>query len=349
MPGAASLDEFLAIAARVDPLRAPVAALVREIAAAGIALAAEIAAPRDAAPYDAAADGPASRNRDGDVQKPLDLLANEMFLAAARRAPVAAVASEELADPLVLDAQAPLALAIDPLDGSSNIETNLAVGTIFSIRPAGVDAPCSAFASSGEEQLAAGFLLYGPQTALVLTLGAGTRIFVLDRAARTFRALGRTARIPERTAEYAINASNYRFWHDPVRAYVDDLVQGADGPRGTDFNMRWIASLVAEVYRILLRGGIFLYPADQRPGYECGRLRLLYEAHPIAFLVEQAGGAATDGVHRILDLAPATIHQRVPLVFGSADKVARLARYHSWTQPFAERAPLFGRRGLLRA
>lgn len=342
MPGAASLDEYLDIAARIDPRRAPAARLIHEIAAAGISLAARIASAQSlAAPA-------ATRNADGDLQKPLDLFANEIFIAAAQRAAVAAVASEELDAVLILDPAAPLALAIDPLDGSSNIDTNISVGTIFGILPACADDPARAFTQKGADQLAAGFLIYGPQTALVLTLGAGTRIFVLERETGQFMVLGRTIRVAERTPEYAINASNYRFWHDPVRAFIDDCVQGEEGPRGTNFNMRWIASLVAEVYRILIRGGIFLYPADQRPGYEQGRLRLLYEANPIAFLIEQAGGAATDGVNRILEIAPQSVHQRIPLVFGSADKVARVARYHSWSQPFSERAPLFGKRGLLR-
>jgi fructose-1,6-bisphosphatase I len=291
-----------------------------------------------------------TENADGDVQKKIDILANEIFIDSLRRSPVAAVLSEELSRPLVLDPAAPLAVAIDPLDGSSNIDTAISVGTIFSILPAAVEAtqPEEHFLRPGHEQVAAGFVIYGPQTSLVLTFGAGVHIFTLDRKTDVFRlAVGRVS-IPQDSVEYAINASNYRHWGDSVRAYVDDCVTGTEGPLERNHNMRWIASLVAEAYRILARGGVFLYPADQRSGYVSGRLRLIYEANPISLLIEQAGGAATDTVQRILDRRPADLHMRTPFVFGSFDLVHRIVRYHTDPQFSAERAPLFGRRGLMR-
>jgi fructose-1,6-bisphosphatase I len=207
----------------------------------------------------------------------------------------------------------------------------------------------AAFLRPGTAQLAAGFVVYGPQTALVLTLRAGTHVFTLDRRTNTFVLTRADVRIPAGRREYAINASNYRHWDEPVRAYVDDCIAGADGPRGTDFNMRWIASLVAEAFRILARGGIFLYPSDARPGYERGWLRLVYEANPLALVVEEAGGAATDGENRILEISPTALHQRVPLVFGCRHKVERVAEYYAGRLPSpGERSPLFGRRGLFR-
>jgi fructose-1,6-bisphosphatase I len=291
-------------------------------------------------------------NVGGDQQKELDVRADALFLAGLEDAPVAAYGSEEHTAAVALREGAPLAVAIDPLDGSSNIDTNVSIGTIFSILPApgGDKQPAdAAFRQPGRNQLAAGFVIYGPQTALVLTLGQGSHIFTLDRNSGDFLLTRADIRIPTGKREYAINASNYRHWEEPVKAYVDDCISGAEGPRGENFNMRWIASLVAEAFRIFARGGIFLYPRDDRPGYQHGRLRLVYEANPIAFLAEQAGGAATDGEHRILDLVPDDLHQRVPLVFGSRDKVEVVARYHSDPHSIGARSPLFGRRGLFRA
>jgi fructose-1,6-bisphosphatase I len=197
-------------------------------------------------------------------------------------------------------------------------------------------------------QVAAGFVIYGPQTSIVFALGSGqAQIFTLDRRAGRFYQAISAPVIERESAEYAINASNYRHWEAPVRAFIDDCEQGAEGPLKRDHNMRWTGSLVADTYRILLRGGIFLYPGDQRAGYNHGRLRLLYEANPIALIVERAAGIATDGVHPILDIVPSAIHARVPLVFGSAGPVELVARYHSDPQ-FSVRAPLFGKRGLMR-
>jgi fructose-1,6-bisphosphatase I len=287
----------------------------------------------------------------GDIQKELDVLANDVLLEHLGRAPVAAMASEESEAPEVLDSRAPLLVAIDPLDGSSNIDTNVSVGTIFSVLPGArecLPGDPEAFLQSGSRQLAAGYALYGPQTAFVLTLGSGTHIFTLDRGHGEFRLTATHVKVPPATREFAINASNHRYWDEPIRIYVDDCLKGADGPRGVDFNMRWIASMVAEAHRVLARGGIYMYPADVREGYHRGRLRLIYEANPIGFLIEQAGGGASTGRERILDLRPQALHQRVPLLFGSLDEVERLDRYHIEPYPIGERSPLFGRRGLFR-
>ncbi|MDH3662854.1 MAG: class 1 fructose-bisphosphatase [Alphaproteobacteria bacterium] len=292
---------------------------------------------------------------EGDAQKALDVQANELFLDGLQTTPVAVLGSEENDEPICLNKGAPFAIAIDPLDGSSNVDTNISVGTIFSIMPtattismAAADRSCplEALLQPGSRQVAAGFFVYGPQTVLVLTVGEGTQIFTLDRASDRFLLTHERVVIPDESSEYAINASNCRHWNQPIRSYINDCVAGADGPRGKDFNMRWLASVVAEAFRILMRGGIYLYPGDARPGYAQGRLRLVYEANPIACLIEQAGGAATDGEHRILDLTPDRLHQRVPLVFGSSSKVDRVARYHVEPPAASETSPLFGDRGL---
>jgi fructose-1,6-bisphosphatase I len=243
-----------------------------------------------------------------------------------------------------------LVVAIDPLDGCSNIDTAVSGGTIFSILPAAVKAtrPEEHFLRPGREQIAAGFFIYGPQTSLALTFGDGVHIFTLDRDTGVFRLAIPKVSIPQDSAEYAIDASNYRHWGDSVRAYVDDCVTGLEGPLAQDYTMRWVASLVAEAFRILARGGVFLYPADERRGYVAGRHLLIYEANPISFLIEQAGGAATDTEQRILDLRPTELHARTPFVFGSCNVVHRIVRYHTDPQFSAERAPLFTRRGLLR-
>ena len=261
---------------------------------------------------------------------------------------VACYASEELPGPVTVNPQSDIAVAVDPLDGSSNIDTNVSIGTIFSVMPGrgGADAT---FAQSGSNQLAAGFFIYGPQLALVLTTGSGTRVYVFSRRLGTFVEAYESIAIPRSAREFAINASNYRHWSEAVRLYVDDCLAGSEGPRGEDFNMRWIASLVADTYRILMRGGVFLYPADGRRGYANGRLRLVYEANPIAMLVEQAGGAATDGVTRILEIEATDLHQRVPFVFGSSREVETIGRYHSDPSSISDRHPLFATRGLFRA
>jgi fructose-1,6-bisphosphatase I len=261
--------------------------------------------------------------------------------------PVAAILSEESALPEILNPLAPLCVAIDPLDGSANLENNISVGTIFSIRPRGNDV-LSTFFEPGTAQCAAGFVVYGPQTTLVLALNARVDIFILDRRARQFLLIARGVRVAPDTPEFAINASNRRHWHGPIRTYIDECLAGTNGGGEADFNMRWIGSLVAESLRILVRGGVFLYPADARPGYREGRLRLLYEAHPMALVMEWAGGAATTGRRRILELGARTPHQRVPLIMGSLRGVRDVAAIHEGIEPMFDNsdAPLFARRGL---
>ena len=253
--------------------------------------------------------------------------------------------------PVELDPHAPLIVALDPLDGSSNIETNVSIGTIFSLLPTppGGGAEPAAFLRRGHDQVAAGYVLYGPQTALVLTVGAGTDIFTLDPASGAFVLTNPQVQVPPVSDEFAVNASNARHWSGEVRRWFDDCIAGAEGPRGRNFNMRWIASMVAEAHRILVRGGVYVYPGDAREGYRSGRLRLVYEANPIAMLMEQAGGGASTGRERILDRVPRMLHERVPLIFGSREEVARIERHHIEPHPNGEQSPLFGRRGLFRA
>ncbi|PKQ11967.1 MAG: class 1 fructose-bisphosphatase [Alphaproteobacteria bacterium HGW-Alphaproteobacteria-1] len=284
-------------------------------------------------------------NADGDTQKALDVIADDMTRASLAGGAVRYYASEEQHEVMTLGAGT-LALVIDPLDGSSNIDTNVSVGTIFGLYPA-ADTPEASVLRPSRELLAAGYMIYGPQCCLMLRVGAGGVLkYVLDPDAGRFRSLGEIAEIPADSSEYAINASNYRHWPDPIRAYIDDRVAGTEGPMGHDFNMRWIASLVAEAHRILTRGGIFLYPGDRRKGYEQGRLRLVYECGPIAHLIEGVGGRASDGTLPIRDRQPRSLHARAPFVFGSAGKVARVATYHDL--PEAEVSALFGSRGLFR-
>jgi fructose-1,6-bisphosphatase I len=288
-------------------------------------------------------------NSDGDKQKDIDLAADRLFRDALRTAPVAAVLSEEAELPETLDAEAALCVAIDPLDGSANLENNISVGTIFSIRPKGRDI-ISTFFEPGTAQCAAGCFIYGPQTLMVLALDRRVDLFILDPKAGEFVLTARGVRIPPDTPEFAINASNRRHWSGAVRTYIDECLAGAAGERGQDFNMRWIGSLVAEAYRILVRGGVFLYPADARPTYREGRLRLLYEAHPVALIMEWAGGAASSGRARILELSARTPHQRVPLIMGSARAVRDIEVIHEGIEPLFESsdAPLFARRGFFR-
>ena len=287
-----------------------------------------------------------SANADGDAQVALDLQANEEILAALRGAPVAYFASEEENAILTLANDAPVSVAVDPLDGSSNVDVNISIGTIFSIFPTEPAGATASFFRPGSEQLAAGYFIYGPHTALMLSLGQGVDLFVLDPSGGEFLLARSGLAVPVQTKEFAINASNYRHWFPAIRTFIDDCLEGADGPRGKNYNMRWVASLVAEAHRIFTRGGVFLYPADRRPGYGRGRLRLIYEAFPIAFLIEQAGGAATDGIDPILPKVPAELHQRTPLVFGSAEKVRRIAGYHIDPSLVRDLPPLFRDRSL---
>jgi fructose-1,6-bisphosphatase I len=322
-----TLDRHIDRYAQNDPLRRAVAAAINAFAFASIEIS-ELVGRGALAGITGQSLG--AENADGDAQKDLDIRADDIIRRALKSVPYAALVSEEASTPETGDASAPIAIAYDPLDGSSNIETNMTVGTVFSILPNNPNqAP---FTARGSEQLAAGFVVYGPQTSLILTSGDGVDMFTLDREHRIYRLIRRQVQIPAECAEYAINASNHRHWEPPVRDFIEQCVAGADGPSGKNFNMRWIASLVAEAYRILIRGGVFLYPSDARKGYAEGRLRLLYEAHPIAFIFEQAGGGASTGRERILDLAPNTIHQRIPLIMGSIREVQRIDRLHALHQ-----------------
>ena len=296
-------------------------------------------------------------NVQGEAQVPLDVEANEVILKSCDWGGlVAGMASEELEQPYAIPHEYPrgqFLLVFDPLDGSSNADVNVSIGTIFSIlRHDEQEAPRPEhFLQKGVQQVAAGYAIYGPATMLVLTVGKGTHGFTLDREIGNFILTHPDLRIPPDTSEFAINTSNARFWEAPVHRYVTECQAGRAGERGRDFNMRWIASLVAEVHRILVRGGVFMYPRDTRDPEKPGRLRLLYEANPVAFLVEQAGGAATTGRQRILDLHPHLLHQRVPVILGSRNEVERIARYH-WEhdQGFDRRysSPLFNERSLFR-
>lgn len=275
-----------------------------------------------------------SENIQGEVQKKLDIISNDyMINALTWTGHLAGMASEEDDEPIEIPVQYPrgkyLAL-FDPLDGSSNIEVNLTVGTIFSILCCdhGIT-PCTKdFLQKGTEQVCAGFVLYGPSTMLVLTTGQGVNGFTLDQEIGEFYLTHPKMTIANDTQEFAINMSNQRFWETPVQRYVAECIQGTDGPRGKDFNMRWIASLVAEVYRVLTRGGVFMYPFDLRDPTKEGRLRLMYEANPIGFIVEQAGGLCSTGRKRILDIKPQEIHQRVPVILGAKNEVNRIISYH---------------------
>ena len=298
-----------------------------------------------------------STNVQGEVQKKLDVLTNEAMLRHCEwGGQLAGMASEEMDDPYPIPAQYPRGrylLVFDPLDGSSNSDVNVSVGTIFSIfaRPVAGDAELADYLRPGSAQLAAGYAIYGPSTMMVLTLGTGTHGFTLDRESGNFILTHPDIRIPEDTREFAINTSNERFWEPPVQRYVAECKAGRSGVRGEDFNTRWIASMVAEVHRILIRGGIFMYPKDCKDPGKPGRLRLLYEANPMAMLIEQAGGAASTGRCRILDVQPEALHQRVPVILGSKNEVERLERYHREYDAGSDRpfvSPLFAERSLFR-
>lgn len=275
-----------------------------------------------------------TENVQGEVQKKLDIITHDIMVNALDwSGHLGGMASEEIDDPIQIPKQYPKGkylVLFDPLDGSSNIDINLTVGTIFSILRCreGVEPEPEDFLRRGTEQVCAGFVLYGPSTMLVLTTGKGVNGFTLDQDIGEFILTHRNMRIPEDTQEFAINMSNQRFWEPPVKRYIDECVAGTDGPREKNFNMRWIASLAADVYRILNRGGVFLYPYDLRDPDRPGRLRLMYEANPMAFIIEQAGGACTTGKERILDIKPHDIHQRVPLIFGAKNEVERIISYY---------------------
>lgn len=274
-----------------------------------------------------------SENIQGEVQKKLDVITHNIMVNALQASgQVAGLASEEEEEFLTIPGEYPKGkylVLFDPLDGSSNIDINMTVGTIFSIlrAPEGLEPGLGDFLRQGSEQVCAGFVLYGPATMLILTTGQGVNGFTLDQDIGEFILTHPNIRIPEATQEFAINMSNQRFWEAPIKRYVDECVLGDTGPRGKNFNMRWIASMVAEVYRILTRGGIFMYPYDIRDPSKPGRLRLMYEANPMGFIVEQAGGVCSTGRERILNLQPTDLHQRVPVILGSKQEVERVESY----------------------
>ncbi|MEW6688998.1 MAG: class 1 fructose-bisphosphatase [Pseudomonadota bacterium] len=297
-----------------------------------------------------------SVNVQGEQQQKLDVVANDIFLRTAEwGGTLAGMVSEELEQPYRIPAEHPRGrylLAFDPLDGSSNLDVNVSVGSIFSVlrAPEGVADPAERdFLQPGAQQVCAGYAIYGPTTMLVLTFGHGAHGFTLDREIGEFIYTHPDLRIPEETSEFAINSSNSRFWEPAVKRYVDECLAGKAGPRGKDFNMRWIASLVAEAHRILMRGGVFLYPRDAREQSRSGRLRLLYEANPIGMVIEQAGGRASTGYGPVLEVAPAALHQRTGFVFGARREVERIEQYHREHNERPYDAPLFGTRGLFRA
>lgn len=295
-------------------------------------------------------------NVQGEVQQKLDVMANEYFLHACEwGGQIAGMVSEELDEPYEIPHQytrGKYLLLFDPLDGSSNIDVNVSVGSIFSIlrAPDSDEAPEPAdFLQPGTEQVCAGYAIYGPSTMLVLTVGTGVHAFTLDPGLGEFFLSRESIKIPTAAKEFAINASNRRFWEPAVQRYIEECLEGQNGPRGKDFNMRWVASLVAETHRILSRGGVFLYPRDSKDASKAGRLRLLYEANPIAFLIEQAGGLASTGHGRLLDVRPTDIHQRVPFIFGAAEEVRRIEDYHNNDDHNPRTSPLYGTRGLFRS
>ena len=298
-----------------------------------------------------------SKNAQGETQQKLDVLAHEVMIRSCEWGGLlAGMVSEELEDPCAVPEEyvrGRYLLVFDPLDGSSNIDVNVAVGTIFSVLRHDSLAPPGAadYLQPGCRQVAAGYAIYGPATMLVITVGKGTHGFTLDREIGNFILTHPDLEIPPDSSEFAINTSNARFWEPPVHRYVSECQAGKSGIRCRDFNMRWIASLVAEVHRILMRGGVFMYPKDTRDASRPGRLRLLYEANPISLLVEQAGGRATTGSQRLMEVDPLSLHQRVPLILGSRNEVERIERYHAEYQSGTDRpyvSPLFNERSLFR-
>lgn len=273
-----------------------------------------------------------NQNVQGEDQKKLDVLANDLLLdALAQNKHCAGVASEELDDATPANADGSLLVLFDPLDGSSNIDINMAVGTIFSILPyqcQGQTSQNSDFLQAGNAQLAAGYLLYGTSTMLALTVADNVVMFSLDPDSNDYVLVEDNVQIDADTSEYAINSSNYRYWRAPMQQYIDELIAGDTGVRGRDFNMRWVAAMVGDVHRILCRGGLFTYPFDTKYAHKAGKLRLMYEANPMSLLIERAGGSATDATNRILDIAPTDIHQRVPVVLGSKNEVDYIKDLH---------------------
>ncbi len=335
-------------------------ALILDVALACKAIARAVAMGELGGMYgDQAAEGGKSINVQGETQKKLDVLSNDLFIRMNEWAGhLAGMASEEMDDPYQIPTNFPRGkymLVFDPLDGSSNIDVNVSVGSIFSILRApqdvidsGRDVTEKDFLQPGQQQVAAGYALYGPTTMLVLTVGNGAAGFTLDPNLGEFMLTHPKLQVPADTQEFAINASNSRFWEAPIKRYVDECLAGKSGARGKDFNMRWIASMVAEAHRILMRGGVFMYPRDNKDPSKAGRLRLLYEANPIGMVMEQAGGRASTGREPMLSVKPDGLHQRIGLVFGSKNEVERIERYHSEPAESENDNPLFAERSLFR-
>ena len=333
-----SLIQFLIEERRADHVNAELSLLIEGVARACKRIAVATNKGALGGVLGMAGEGDAlSMNVQGEAQKKLDVISNEILLEAnAWGGHLAACASEEMEDPQQIPDGYPKGnhlLLFDPLDGSSNIDVNVSVGTIFSVLrcPDDVTEPkVEHFLQPGTTQLAAGYVVYGPATVLVLTLGHGVHEFTLDREVGSFILSRRGIKVPEETAEFAINMSNQRHWEAPMQRYLGELLAGKDGPRGKDFNMRWVASMVADVHRILTRGGVFFYPLDAKlkAKGDSGKLRLMYEANPMAFIIEQAGGAASTGRERIMELQPTALHQRVPVFLGSKNEVEVAVHYH---------------------
>ncbi len=349
--GKSTLTQFLIEERRRHPdATGDLNALITDVSLACKAIAKKVAL---GALGEAGATVPGSVGVEHEEREPMDLVSHALFLRATEwGGHLAGMASEEMDAPYLLPPEHPRGkylLLFDPLDGSSNVDVNVAVGSIFSIVRAatpGEDPAAHDFLQPGTRQVCAGYAIYGPSTMLVLTFGRGTHAFTLEPTLGEWVLSHPNLRIPPSTREFAINASNSRFWEPAVKRYVDECMAGQTGPRNADFSMRWIASLVAETHRILMRGGVFLDPRDRKDPARPGRLRLLYEANPISFLVEQAGGAASTGRERLLAVTPDALHQRIGVVFGSKDEVSRIEEYHRDEAPEAFDSPLFGRRGL---
>ncbi len=328
--GRTTLSKFLIQQLKGSPEQNDLAALLVDIAAAVKAISAMTAKGALAGVLGSME----QVNVQGETQQKLDVLSNTAFINTfAMGGLVAGLASEEMDAPMEIDphdGSGRFLAVFDPLDGSSNIDVNVSVGSIFSVlrAPQGRAAGVDDFLRPGREQLAAGYAIYGPSTLFVITVGKGTHGFTLDREVGNFILTHPHMEVPLDTSEFAINASNERFWEPPVQRYVNECKAGRNDVRGRDFNMRWIASMVAEIHRILMRGGVFLYPRDTKDKARPGRLRLMYEASPMSFIVEQAGGIGSTGRERLLDVVPQDIHQRVPVIIGSRNEVERIERYH---------------------